>query len=142
MKIVIETIPHAQQRYPTCGDWYTDDSGLHIKVSEEMGDPKFDLPSFVSISGPSMSAGFLGVQNGPFVVQTPGQPVQNIAYAQNVNAGRFEARQQAHYTFPEPVALYVTYRTVTVGSDGAPLFRDDVYGRDRRVVREMAKPRS
>jgi L,D-transpeptidase YcbB len=53
-----------------------------------------------------------------------------------------EARQQAHYTFPEPVALYVTYRTVTVGSDGAPVFRDDVYGRDKRVVREMAKPRS
>src|SRR5262245_6859178 len=53
-----------------------------------------------------------------------------------------EARQQAHYTFPEPVALYVTYRTVTIGSDGAPVFRDDVYGRDKRVVREMAKPRS
>ncbi len=50
--------------------------------------------------------------------------------------------QQAHYTFPEPVVLHVTYRTVTTNGDSAPIFRDDVYGRDRRVVREMAKPRS
>jgi len=53
-----------------------------------------------------------------------------------------DAGQQAHYTFPDPVTLYVTYRTVTAGSDGAAIFRDDIYGRDRRVVREMSKPRS
>lgn len=35
MKIVIETIPHDQQRYPTVGDWfYEPDGTLHIKVSE------------------------------------------------------------------------------------------------------------
>lgn len=35
MKIIIETIPHNKQRYPTVGDWFTDDKGvLHIKVSE------------------------------------------------------------------------------------------------------------
>jgi murein L,D-transpeptidase YcbB/YkuD len=53
-----------------------------------------------------------------------------------------DAAQQAHYTFPDPVTLYVTYRTVTAGADGAAIFRDDIYGRDRRVVREMGKPRS
>jgi murein L,D-transpeptidase YcbB/YkuD len=53
-----------------------------------------------------------------------------------------DAGEQAHYTFPNPVTLYVTYRTVTAGSDGAAIFRDDIYGRDRRVVREMSKPRS
>jgi L,D-transpeptidase YcbB len=53
-----------------------------------------------------------------------------------------DAAQQAHYTFPDPVTLYVTYRTVTAGADGAAVFRDDIYGRDRRVVREMGKPRS
>lgn len=38
MKIVIESIPHASQRYPTCGDWFIDAEGtLQIKVSEEMG---------------------------------------------------------------------------------------------------------
>jgi len=50
------------------------------------------------------------------------------------------AGQQAHYSFPEPITLYVTYRTVTIDSDGAAIFRDDVYGRDRRVVRAMARP--
>ncbi|MCW5734787.1 MAG: L,D-transpeptidase family protein [Enhydrobacter sp.] len=50
--------------------------------------------------------------------------------------------QQAHYSFPEPVTLHVTYRTVTMGLDGTPVFRDDVYGRDKRVVAAMARPRS
>jgi murein L,D-transpeptidase YcbB/YkuD len=53
-----------------------------------------------------------------------------------------DAGQQAHYTFPDPVTLYVTYRTVSAASDGTVVFRDDVYGRDRRVVQEMGKPRS
>jgi len=35
MKIVIETIPHQDQRYPTCGDWfYGPDGTLHIKVTQ------------------------------------------------------------------------------------------------------------
>ena len=51
-----------------------------------------------------------------------------------------DSAQQAHYTFPEPVTLHVTYRTVAVNADGVTIFRDDVYGRDRRVVRAM--PRS
>jgi len=53
-----------------------------------------------------------------------------------------DSGQQAAYSFPEPVKLYVTYRTVTASTDGTPIFRDDVYGRDMRVVRAMAKPRS
>jgi murein L,D-transpeptidase YcbB/YkuD len=50
--------------------------------------------------------------------------------------------EQVHYSFPESVKLYVTYRTVTAAPDGTPTFRDDVYGRDRRLVAAMAKPRS
>lgn len=35
MKIIIETIPHEQQRYSTVGDWYYDpDGNLNIKVSD------------------------------------------------------------------------------------------------------------
>jgi hypothetical protein len=37
MKIVMEEIPHAAQRYPTCGDWFTKDGVLNIRVSQEMG---------------------------------------------------------------------------------------------------------
>jgi murein L,D-transpeptidase YcbB/YkuD len=51
-----------------------------------------------------------------------------------------DAGQQAHYTFPEQVTLYVTYRTTTADAGGAATFRDDVYGRDRLVVKAMPKP--
>lgn len=34
-RIIIETIPHEQHRYPTVGDWFTDKEGnLVIRVSE------------------------------------------------------------------------------------------------------------
>ncbi|MDI1288255.1 MAG: L,D-transpeptidase family protein [Reyranella sp.] len=51
-----------------------------------------------------------------------------------------DSGQQAHYTFPEPVTLYVTYRTTTADAAGAATFRDDIYGRDRLVVKAMPKP--
>jgi hypothetical protein len=39
MKIIIETIPHKDQPYPTVGDWRRDpDGALRIRVSEEIGD--------------------------------------------------------------------------------------------------------
>jgi hypothetical protein len=35
MKLVIDTVPHRDQRYPTCGDyWEGDDGVLHVRVSE------------------------------------------------------------------------------------------------------------
>jgi uncharacterized protein (DUF1501 family) len=77
--------PNPTVQHPSFGAW----------VNEELGAAGADLPNFVSISGPSIGAGFLGVQYGPFVVQKPGQPLQNIAYPLNVNAGRFEERQEA-----------------------------------------------
>jgi hypothetical protein len=42
VKITIETIPHDQQRYPTCGDWWEDANGdLQIRVSDT-GNPDFE----------------------------------------------------------------------------------------------------
>lgn len=32
--IEIKTIPHNQQRYDTVGDWWVDDEGWHIRVSD------------------------------------------------------------------------------------------------------------
>ncbi len=77
--------PNPTVTHPSLGGW----------VNEELGDPNSDLPNFVSISGPSIGAGFLGVQYGPLIVQKPGQPIQNIAYAANVNESRFQQRQEA-----------------------------------------------
>lgn len=43
MKIIIESIPHKQHRYPTCGDWFYDEQEpgtleptLRIRVSKEL----------------------------------------------------------------------------------------------------------
>lgn len=41
MKITIETIPHVHQAYDTVGDYWEDESGIHIVVSE-MGDEKME----------------------------------------------------------------------------------------------------
>lgn len=32
--IEVKTIPHNEQRYDTVGDWWTDDDGWHIRVSQ------------------------------------------------------------------------------------------------------------
>jgi hypothetical protein len=99
-------------------------------VSSELGDPNFDLPNFVSISGPSIGAGFLGVQYGPYVVQNPGQPLQNVAYPRHVNAGRFQQRQQALEMMEQDFAA----RTGDIKVSG----RQAVYA---KAVRMMHSPR-
>jgi hypothetical protein len=38
MKILIETIPHSEQPYPTCGDFREENGVLHIRVSKEIGE--------------------------------------------------------------------------------------------------------
>lgn len=42
MKIVIETIPHANQRYATCGDYFEEDGVKHIRVST-LGDRRMEM---------------------------------------------------------------------------------------------------
>jgi hypothetical protein len=41
MNIEIQSIPHTDQRYETCGDWWFDDTGLHIRVSHTTDDNDF-----------------------------------------------------------------------------------------------------
>ncbi len=43
MIIIVKTIPHSEQRYPTVGDWWFEiDGSLHVRVSE-MGNPKYEF---------------------------------------------------------------------------------------------------
>ena len=43
MKIVIETIPHKKQRYPTPGDWWFEKNGVwHIRVSQ-LSDWRYEI---------------------------------------------------------------------------------------------------
>ncbi len=46
-------------------------------VAKELADPANELPAVVSI-GPTLGAGFLGVDYEPFVVNNPGQLPQNV----------------------------------------------------------------
>lgn len=42
MKIKIQTIPHKNQRYNTCGDYFEKDGTIHVQVSE-MGNEYHEL---------------------------------------------------------------------------------------------------
>ena len=77
--------PNPTVAYPSLGGW----------VAHEVGDPNADLPLFVSIAGPSLSAGFLGVQYNPYIVQNVKQPLANTDYPAGVNMVRFLKRKQA-----------------------------------------------
>ncbi|MDE2507711.1 MAG: DUF1501 domain-containing protein [Planctomycetota bacterium] len=59
-------------------------------AASELGDPKFDLPHIVSIGGPTIGAGLLGVGFEPFIVQAANKPPANVIPA--VPASRFSRR--------------------------------------------------
>ncbi len=77
-------VPNPTIQHPSLGGW----------TSRKLGDPKNGLPGFVSIGGPSLGAGFLGVQHGPFVLQKGGDLPQNITYGADVDRDRFLARKR------------------------------------------------
>src|SRR6185437_15470056 len=52
--------------------------GFGSTVAHELGESDFDLPHFVSISGPSIGPSYLGVRYAPFVVTNPNQPPDNL----------------------------------------------------------------
>ena len=61
-------------------------------AANELGDPKFDMPHIVSIGGPTIGAGMLGVGLEPFVVADPEKPPANVVLPHNVGPHRFERR--------------------------------------------------
>ena len=72
-------LPSGSVKYPSLG----------CNLARELADRSRDLPAVVSV-GPSVGAGFLGVDFEPFVVQNPGQLPQDVASA--VPVPRFERR--------------------------------------------------
>ncbi len=64
---------------------------LAANVAKVLSNPEFELPSVVSIGGgPTIGAGYLGVDYEPFVVNNAGQLPQNVAAS--VTTPRFERR--------------------------------------------------
>jgi hypothetical protein len=61
-------------------------------VAAELGDLKFDLPHIVSIGGPTVGSGFLGVGFEPFVVANAERPPQNAVLSGRIGPNRFQRR--------------------------------------------------
>ncbi len=68
--------------HPSLGGW----------VASRLGDKQAALPPFVSLGGPSAPAGFLGVQNGPFVVPSIKDPLANVKAQPFVPGARVDGR--------------------------------------------------
>lgn len=112
--------PNPTVDYPGLGSW----------LSEELSDPSFPLPSFVTIQGPSAGAGFLGTQHGPFLVQDPAQPPENTNYPRDVDFVRFLRRKAA--------LSYLEDRFLKATSDLRVRSRQAVYD---KAIRMMYAPR-
>ncbi len=72
--------PSGSVKYPSFGS----------VTAAELGDPKFDLPHIVSIGGPTIGAGMLGVGYEPFVIPDARRPPTNVQLP--VSPDRFARR--------------------------------------------------
>ncbi len=81
-------VPSGSIKYPSLGSL----------VASELGDPEFDLPHFVSVTGnrgsvvSSIGSGFLGMKVAPFLVANPLQLPNNTTLPRNINDARFGRR--------------------------------------------------
>ncbi|WP_394822633.1 DUF1501 domain-containing protein [Pendulispora albinea] len=78
-------VPNPTVHHPSLGGW----------VSHEVGEASPELPNFVSIGGPSLGPGFLGLQHGPFIVDDPAKKPANVALPRDVDEARFRRREEA-----------------------------------------------
>lgn len=74
-------VPTASLKHPSFGSI----------VASELNDPKFDLPHFVSIGGPTVGAGFLGAAFDPFLINNPEEPPTDAKIM--TDRGRFVRRR-------------------------------------------------
>jgi hypothetical protein len=63
-------------------------------VASELMQKSEKLPAYVSINGPGMPAGLLGVNFAPFVIRDAEKPPENLAFSDSVTRERFENRLQ------------------------------------------------
>ncbi len=67
--------------------------GLGSIISNELSEPNFDLPHFVSIGpGANLSPSYLGMSYAPFVVQDPNRMPMNVELPSGVDASRLKRR--------------------------------------------------
>jgi hypothetical protein len=104
--------PNPTVAHPSLGAWISSTT------------PGRDMPSFVSIAGPSAGAGFLGVEHAPFVVPRAGEPPENLR--PRVAESRLARRREA---------LAFLERQFGEGLDQpGPAARRGVYARAERLM--------
>ncbi len=121
--------------------------GFGSLVAQQLGAADFDLPHFVSISGPSVGPSFLGVRYAPFLVTNPNQPPDNLtlpvgkerltrrlelmkeleAPLARTGAGAMVQDHQTLYDQTSQMALSPRTRAFQVDLEPAPV--RDLYGR-------------
>lgn len=77
--------PNPTIEHPSMGAWLS-------KLGPERARDARSLPAFVSIGGPSVSGGFLGVEHSPFVLAKAGTLPPDTIPAAGVGTVRFDAR--------------------------------------------------
>src|SRR5690606_8281382 len=77
-------IPNPTLKHPSLGSI----------IAHQMGNPDFELPNFVKLRGAPFPAGYLGVQNNPFVISRPGAKIENLDYAKGVDKDRMDRRMK------------------------------------------------
>jgi murein L,D-transpeptidase YcbB/YkuD len=93
------------------------------------------------------SQGSRNFSHGCIRLQSPFDFIQAATKgAHGVTGARVEtianSAQQATFAFPAPIAIHITYQTVFLDDAGKIQFRDDIYGRDRKVFAAMRKART
>ncbi|HLK41130.1 MAG TPA: DUF1501 domain-containing protein [Polyangiaceae bacterium] len=109
--------PNPTVVHPSLGGW----------VAARAVEPHAELPPFVSIGGPSFGAGFLGVENGPFVIQKAGASPADVDLAPGVDEARFERRRAALDALEE--------RFAGITGDAKVHGRREIYAQAVRLMR-------
>jgi Protein of unknown function (DUF1501) len=63
-------------------------------VAKELMEKSQNLPAYISINGPGMGAGLLGVSFAPFLIRNPEKLPENLSLSDRVNRERFEDRTE------------------------------------------------
>lgn len=108
-------------------------STLGSVVTKMTGKVNPDLPAYVSISGQSWKAGFLGSMYAPFHVNAPTQPLQNLSFHKGVDAAQFNARLDLLSDLDE------SFATSHRGIDAIQAYAEQYQAALRMMMSESAK---
>ncbi|NUN50831.1 MAG: DUF1501 domain-containing protein [Candidatus Brocadiae bacterium] len=111
--------------YPPTGTLKHPSTGAIVSLKKQ--NAELDIPHFVAVNNPSFGAGFLGVNYGPFVIQDPSRPPDNVAYAAGIDADRFDRRLK----LVEKVDQGFTAARAGLMTDG----KDSIYEKSVKLMR-------